>query len=232
MRLLRHLPMAALLAAFLLPGPPARADVVTRLPDGGPAGGKMVALTFDACESTTPAFFDHKILDYLVAEKIPATIFVTGKFARHNAEELKRIAALDFIEIENHSLTHPQHMEKLAPDALLREVDENDRVLEQITGHRPALFRFPAGNYDAKTLEAVEKSGHKVVHWSFASGDPAKSVTPAHLSQWVLSQTRPGSILIFHINGRGYATGAALPGLLADLKKRGYQFVRLDAMIR
>jgi peptidoglycan/xylan/chitin deacetylase (PgdA/CDA1 family) len=69
---------------------------------------------------------------------------------------------------------------------------------------------------------------YRVVHWTFASGDPDSSITPSRLTRWVLAKTRPGSILIFHINGRGWSTGRALPGIAAELRKRGYVFVKIE----
>lgn len=207
---------------------PARAEVVERLP----TADKVVALTFDACEGKgRPAHFDRSILDYLEAEKLPATIFATGLFARRNAGDLARLAKLPQVEIENHSFDHPQHMERLGAAQLAAEVDEADQAIEAATGRKPRFFRFPAGSYDAPTLAAVEAGGHRVVHWRWPSGDPTPGLTPAHLKSWVLSKTRPGDILIFHINGRAPATGQALPEVVADLRWRGFRFVRLDEML-
>lgn len=218
-----------LVAAMLLASP-VRAEVVTALPE---SGGKVVALTFDACEGKgAPAWFDPAILAVLEAEKVPVTLFVTGLFARRNAAQLTRLSHLGFVEVENHSFDHPQHMQRLTPDAIRREVADTDRLVEGLTGRRPRFFRFPAGNYDPAALATVEATGHRVVHWSFASGDPGRGLTPGHLTEWVLSKTRPGTILIFHINGRAPATGPALPAILAELRRRGYGFVRLDEVLR
>jgi peptidoglycan/xylan/chitin deacetylase (PgdA/CDA1 family) len=203
------------------------AEVVTRLP----AGSHAIALTFDACETRTPSFFDREIVDYLLAEGIPFTVFVSGRFARRNVEQLKALAAQPTIEIENHSLNHIQHMERLRKEEVIQEVIEAERLLATITGRNPLFFRFPAGNYDQKTLGLVEGLGYRVVHWSFASGDPDKYLTPDRLTAWVLAKARPGDILIFHINGRGYSTGDALPAIVQQLRQRGYRFVRLDELL-
>lgn len=216
------------LGAFLA-AMPAQADVVTKLP----TSDKVVALTFDACEAPNkPAYFDHKILGYLQAEGVPFTVFPTGLFARRNAEELARIARSPLVEVENHSFSHPMHMERLDPNRVNTEITETDQIIQGITGRKPMFFRFPAGNYDARTLAQVEGSGHRVVHWTFASGDPVRNLTPSHLEEWVLSKVRPGDILIFHINGRAPATGDALPVIISHLKARGYRFVRLDSMLQ
>lgn len=203
------------------------AEVVTQLP----GTEKLIALTFDACETKTPSFLDETTVSFLVRENIPFTIFASGKFARRNAEALRSLAASGLVAVENHSLRHIQHMERLAEDAIVREVIECERLLTEITGRKPQFFRFPAGNYDQKTLRIVEGLGYRVVHWSFASGDPDKRLGPDRLSRWVLGRARPGNILIFHINGRGYGTGEALPAIVAQLRARGMRFVRLDAVL-
>ena len=212
-------------ALFFIPEPcKANAEVITKLP----TSEKVVALTLDGCETKTPSFLDHTILDFLVREKIPCTFFVSGKFALRNSAELARVSKLGFIRIENHSMSHHQHMEKLDSDRFVAEVRENEKIITEITGTRPTLFRFPAGNHDRRSLKAVESLGYQVVHWTFASGDPSRDMTAKGLSRWVLSQTKPGDILIFHINGRGYHTGEALPHIVEELKKRGFTFAGLE----
>jgi peptidoglycan/xylan/chitin deacetylase (PgdA/CDA1 family) len=208
---------------------PAHADIVTRLP----TSDKVVALTFDACEAPNrAAFFDHGILGFLERRKLPFTIFATGLFARRNRDELARLAASPLVEVENHSFDHPQHMQRLDAAAIARQVAETDRLIAEATGRTPKFFRFPAGNYDAAALAAVEASGHKVVHWRFPSGDPAAGLTSERLRGWVIAETKPGDILIFHINGRAPATAGALPAIVDAFQAKGWRFVRLDEVLK
>ena len=227
--MLHRLPIIAGLAVAIgLAAPnPADAEVITRLP----TQEKVVALTFDACESITPAFLDHRIVSVLDKEKIPYTIFVSGRFARHQRDDLAALAATGLVELENHSFNHRQHMERLSPERIRREVEETDALIHDITGRHTRMFRFPAGNYDAASLAEVEALGYRVVHWETPSGDPSKSADADALLSWVSSHTHPGSILIFHINGRGWHTAEALPRLIAKLKQKGYRFIRLDEML-
>lgn len=202
-----------------------QADVITRLP----LADKTIALTFDGCEGRgKPAYLDQSIVAVLTREQVPFTIFATGLFAKRNEQALRSLIASPLVEIENHSFSHPQHMERLDDAAVTAQVADADAAISSITGRHPRFFRFPAGNYDARVLKIVEASGHRVVHWRFPSGDPSKGLTPQHLTQWVLYKARPGDILIFHINGRAPETAAALPDILAGLRAKGYRFVRLD----
>lgn len=192
---------------------------------------KKVALTFDACETKTPSHFDPVILDYLIQNKVPATFFVSAKFAIRNPERLSEVSSYPFIEIENHSYHHYTHMESLSKERVIDEIQSTQDIIEKITKIKTKYFRFPAGNYDKKTLDTVEGMGYKVVHWSFASGDPDKSISAESIIKWVSSATKPGSILIFHINGRGYTTPKTLPVIVEKLKERGFRFVRLDDVL-
>ncbi|WP_054774803.1 polysaccharide deacetylase family protein [Methylogaea oryzae] len=174
---------------------------------------------------------DESIAAYLAREKIPFTLFASGKFARRNRERLAELAALPFVELENHSDSHHLHMERLSRAQQQGEVIGNEAPLAAITGRKPRFFRFPGGYYDGAALKAVEDLGYRVVHWSFASGDPDRHLSAERLYRGVVEQSRPGGILIFHINGRGYQTGAALPRIVETLRQRGYRFVRLDELL-
>jgi len=206
----------------------AGAEVVSSLP----TDELLVALTFDACETRSPAWLDASILDYLTKERIPFTIFASGRFAERNREQLKELSSHHGVEIENHSLSHRQHMERLSDEAVRREILGAEEIIQGITGVRPRYFRFPAGNYDRRTLGIAESMGYSVVHWSFASGDPVKETSAARLTKGVLSQVRPGSILIFHVNGRGYHTGEALPSIVRGIREKGMRFVKLEDVLR
>ncbi len=201
-----------------------RRGIIERLP----GKDSLIALTFDACETKTPSHFDSTILNYLLRNEIPFTVFLGGKFATRNSNEVRALAQFSFVEIENHSVNHYEHMEKLDSAMVIKEVLDNEELIYSISGRRTKYFRFPAGNYDVKTLRLIEDLGYAVVHWTFPSGDPDKKVTPVKLQDWVISKSRPGNIHIFHINRRGYSTGKALPVIVTSLKKRGYRFVKLD----
>lgn len=205
-----------------------KAEVITRLP----TSEKVVAITLDACETKTPSYIDWRIVNYLVENRIPFTLFVNGKFLLRNWKELEALHRTGLVSIQNHSMNHYQHMEKLDSQTVVKEVIEAEKLIQKLTGKRPVYFRFPGGNYDQRTLRIVESLGYKVVHWTFPSGDPDRSITPDRLARHVIQNTRPGAILIFHANGRGYSTGEALPVIVQELKRQGYRFVRLEDYIR
>ena len=214
----------AVFAAALLASLSARADVITALP----TQEKVVALTFDACEQGKPVAFDRAVLDYLLDNRVPFTVFVTGRFVQSNTEDVEELSKLDFVEIENHSFNHPNHMEKLSLQKVRDQVVRAHAIIEAATGRKPEFFRFPAGNYNPDDLKLVESLGYKVVHWSWATGDPDPAESRNALVRRVQTLTQPGNILIFHINGRGVHTAEALPIVVDDLRKRGFRFAKLS----
>ena len=187
---------------------------------------KQVALTFDACERYHPSYFDFRILNYLLEKKIPSTFFISGKFLERNNLMVKSLSYYSFIEVENHSYSHEILKDK-SEEYLHKDIMRNSRLIEKVTRRKPRFFRFPGGLYDKKALEMVGYLGLKTVHWSFESGDPDKEMTAEKLIRHVLKQVKDGSVLIFHINRRGWHTGEALPAIVYHLKARGYEFVLL-----
>jgi len=211
------------IALLLLLAGSARADVILRLP----TNERVVALTFDACEQHRPVKLDTEISDYLVAHHIPFTLFLSGRFVEDNADAIRRLAALDFVELENHSWDHPNRMQALTDDDVRDEILKTDAEILRVTGRGTAFFRFPAISYDQRTLADAEGLGFRVVHYRWEVGDPDPHETADRIVRETLEGTRPGDILIYHINGRGWHTAEALPRLIAGLQQKNYRFVLL-----
>lgn len=218
---------ALFVLTFVLFAANARADVITRLP----TEDKVVALTFDACEAGEPMAFDRGILEYLLSREIPFTVFASGRFIETNRADVEALAALDFVDIENHSWSHPNNMNHFEPDDVVRQVERANAAIADVTGRQPQFFRFPAGNFNPRGLKAVEGLGMTVVHWRWASGDPDPTQRADKLYERVMANVRPGDVLIFHINGRAKHTAEALPRIVEALQAEGYRFVRVSDYI-
>ncbi len=63
------------------------------------------------------------------------------------------------------------------------------------------------------------------------SGDPSKTVQAEAIRQGVVSRVKPGSIVVMHANGRGFHTAGALPLVIADLRKRGFEFATVSELL-
>lgn len=206
---------------------PAAAAIIDRLP----TRDRVLALTFDACEGPRRATLDTALVEVLRREDVPYTVFLGGRFARDNARAVAELARDDRVEIENHSDSHPQDMRRLSDESIRVEVLRASASIREITGRSTRLFRFPAGRADDRVVSVVEALGYRVVHWRFPSGDPDPNLSADTILRDTLARVRAGDILIFHINGRGVHTSTIVPPLLKELRRRGYRFVRLDAIL-
>ena len=96
----------------------------------------------------------------------------------------------------------------------------------------PRLLRFPYGTCDRLGLDTVADMGLSAIQWDVVSGDPDRSRTASAMVKGVIEATRGGSILIFHANGRGWATPEALPQIVDGLRARGFEFLTVSDLLR
>jgi peptidoglycan/xylan/chitin deacetylase (PgdA/CDA1 family) len=190
-----------------------------------------VAITFDACATMKGDYgFDEEVFAILKREKIPATIFVSGRWVDTHAEAMAALTADPLIEFGDHSYDHP-HMTKLTVARAADEIDRTEAALSRYGRHSVA-FRPPFGDWNRRVVEMVRGKNLPTVTWDVVSGDPSAKTTTAAMIRAVLGQARSGSIIIFHINGRGWKTHEALPAILRGLRERGFHLVPLSALMR
>jgi peptidoglycan/xylan/chitin deacetylase (PgdA/CDA1 family) len=191
----------------------------------------VVALTFDACATMKqPNGFDRKVFDVLAAEQIPSTFYLSGRWVQKHPSAAKAIAAAPFIELGNHTYSHPR-LTLVRKDRLRFQIRRTNSILEKKLG-RPALsLRPPAGAWNAKVVRAANKENLPVIVWSVVSGDVGGHVPAARMARTVLDQAKPGDIIIFHINRREPYTKRALPDIIAGLREKGFRFVTVSQLL-
>jgi hypothetical protein len=69
------------------------------------------------------------------------------------------------------------------------------------------------------------------IQWDVSSGDPTFAQSARAIEHQVLANVQPGSIVLFHANGRGWHTEGALLGIIATLKARGYEFATVSELL-
>ena len=92
----------------------------------------------------------------------------------------------------------------------------------------PTLFRCPYGEYDDHVIEAVRALGMEPIQWSVDSLD-WKGLSAAEITQRVLQNIQPGSIVLFHNAAKH--TPEALPGILKELQAQGYRIVPVSELL-
>jgi peptidoglycan/xylan/chitin deacetylase (PgdA/CDA1 family) len=191
---------------------------------------KVIALTFDACSTTQPSRYDERITNTLLQTGTPATLFLGGKWMEEEPEYTKQLAAHPQFELANHTFSHP-HLNQIPGDLVRYELLRTQEIMDSLTGRRPTLFRPPYGEYNDRVVQIAAETGLKTVQFDLASGDPDPSFTKEMLVRYVTSMAKNGSIIVMHINGRGWHTAEALPEIISQLRKRGFTFVTVGEML-
>jgi peptidoglycan-N-acetylglucosamine deacetylase len=181
-----------------------------------------VHLTFDdgPHPQATP-----KVLDILKSRRLTATFFLLGENAAQYPELVQEIKNQGHI-VGNHGLTHNSFLLK-SSSWQSRQIDETNRIIQQIIGITPRMFRPPFGRFDLGTIKTASSHGQKVVMWDVDSKDFSTSGIPATVRR-VCRQTLPGSIVLFHDND---LTVATLPDylnpILDSLEQRNLKFTSI-----
>ncbi len=107
----------------------------------------------------------------------------------------------------------------------------NNKPAFQNAAPQQRLFRFPFGACTPEAITAVESYGLRAVQWDVSSSDPWRGQSRGGIVTSVLKRVRPGSIVLFHANGRGWKTAEALRILIKELRKRGYEFAQVSELL-
>jgi cellulose synthase/poly-beta-1,6-N-acetylglucosamine synthase-like glycosyltransferase/peptidoglycan/xylan/chitin deacetylase (PgdA/CDA1 family)/spore germination protein YaaH len=199
----------------------------------------LIALTFDdgPDPNWTPA-----ILDILKQENVPATFFIIGKNGQAYPDLLRRIVN-DGHEVGNHTFTHPNLGE--VPGSLTElELNATQRLIESETGRSTVLFRPPYfGDAEADKPQEVEPAllaqqlGYLMVGVRIDPDDWKLPVTAAEIIERTIQratdnnpETRGQVVLLHDSGGDRSATIAALPGIIHELRSRGFRFVPVSEL--
>ncbi len=165
-------------------------------------GDKVVYLTFD----DGPGASTQALLDVLDKYNVKATFFVTNQFPNYQhliGEEAKRGHA-----IAVHSLTHKWNIYD-SVDAYMSDFNAMNDIIEQQTGKRTKLFRFPGGSSNTiycghnKTavhdiINVMNESGNVYFDWNLDSKDAGGAKNTAQVVKNVTSNMRNNSVVLQH----------------------------------
>jgi peptidoglycan/xylan/chitin deacetylase (PgdA/CDA1 family) len=185
---------------------------------------KEVVLTFDdgPLPNRTTA-----ILAALDAECTKATFFSVGKVAAGYPEILHQVAQSGHT-IGAHTVTH-KDLSKMPIDQAKDEIEKSISIIHRAVGGPTApFFRFPFLRASPETLKYLADRNIAVFSTDIDSFD-FKRWTPDKLVKHImalLDKRGKGIVLMHDIQPH---TAKALPGLLKELKAKGYKVVQLTA---
>ncbi|WP_067819763.1 polysaccharide deacetylase family protein [Nocardia inohanensis] len=199
------------------------------------AVGKQFHVTFDACGGPGNNDIDENLLSLLIAQQIPATLFLNKRWIDANPARAAQLAANPLFELANHGTAHrPLSVNGRAAyeikgtGSAQEAVDEvwgNHERLVTLTGHAPRFFRPGTAHYDDLAVAIVGELGETPLGYTL-NADFGATATAAQV-QANMKNAKPGGISLAHMHRPNSGTGPGMYAALPALKAGGFQFVRL-----
>jgi peptidoglycan/xylan/chitin deacetylase (PgdA/CDA1 family) len=186
--------------------------------------GPYIAMTFDdgPSDKLTP-----KLLDLLAKHHIKATFFVLGENVVQYPDIVAR-AAREGHEIGNHSWSHP-NFAKMSDESVRSQLRRTDDAIKNAIGKSPTLVRPPYGSITPRQKRWIhDEFGYEIAMWDVDPFD-WKRPGPTVVTNRIVKQTRPGSIVLSHDIHPG--TIEAMPATFDDLEAKGLKFVTVSELI-
>jgi peptidoglycan/xylan/chitin deacetylase (PgdA/CDA1 family) len=194
----------------------------------GDRSHRWVALTFDDGPDarSTPA-----LLDLLQSEQVPAAFFCVGRRVESERDLAARIVREGHL-LENHSFAHSNLTNFFSVARLQQELEQTQSTVRAATGIAPTLFRPPMGLSNPRVFDAARALGLKVIGWS-TRGLDTQTDDPSRVVGRIARRLEPGAIILLHDgNIPGERLVLTVKLLLAKLRERGFEVVRLDRMLK
>lgn len=156
------------------------------------------------------------MLKTLDENNIHITFFIGGSWANKYPEVLKELANRGH-ELGNHTYSHP-HPNTLSKEKNKEQILKAEQLVASVTGIHTKLYAPPYGEYNNTVLLAAQELDYTTIMWSIDTID-WKRPPPEVIQERVLKKLHNGAIILMHPTA---PTAQALPGLIAEIKKRGY----------
>lgn len=192
------------------------------------AGGR-VALTFDACGGQGGSAVDQPLLDLLVREQVPATLFLNARWIEANPAAVELILSHPQFEVANHGTRHvPLCVDgrsaygirgTTSVQEVVDEVGTNHDRLTALLGRPPRWFRPGTAHYDDVAVRIVGDLGERPA--GFAVNGDAGATLPAAKVASLVGAAPDGGVVLMHMNHPGGGTAPGVADALARLRARG-----------
>ena len=194
-------------------------------------GEKICYLTFDDGPSENTV----KILDLLRQYDAKATFFVIGNcIGEETGEILERMVA-EGHAIGLHANNHVYEKFYQDETSYLKDYEELYNTLKKDYGIETALFRLPGGSAckylygnGSEYVKQMQKRGFACFDWNVTGEDSVGKPTVASIQKNVYDRVfryeKP--VVLLHDSCIADATVDALPGLLQEIKNKGYTFAK------
>jgi probable sporulation protein (polysaccharide deacetylase family) len=183
---------------------------------------KKIALT---CNVVWGEEYVPQMLEILKKNNVKMTFYVGGQWAKDFPELTLKMAKSGH-ELGNHSYSHP-HPTFISKAENAREIETTEQAVYKAAQTTTRLYAPPYGEFNSTVLEAAGQLGYKTILWSIDTIDwqrpPAKDI-----ARRVSDKAHNGAIVLMHPTA---PTIEALPTIIENLKKRGYELTTVSDVI-
>ncbi len=197
--------------------------------------GKQMALTFDACGGPGNDQMNEVLMNFLISQRIPATLFLNERWIDADPKRAESLANNPLFEIGNHGTRHcPLSVTgrsaygipgTASAQQAVDEVWGNHERLIRLTGRAPRFFRTGTAHYDNVAVEIVHELGETPVGFSINADGGATFSSPQ--IQREMAAAVPGAIALAHMHRPKSATAPGMLAAITRLRSAGYEFVHL-----
>jgi len=182
-----------------------------------PTKENQVFLTFDDGPHKTITPF---VLNTLKKYNAKATFFCIGKNVESNPAIVKQILN-EGHSIGNHTYNHLNGW-KTNNEVYLKDVMKAKEVINS------KLFRPPYGRIRRYQIQHIQKS-FDIIMWGVLSGDFDVSLSPQQCLQYVVENTTPGSVVVFHDSEKAFSRlEYVLPKALQYFHEKGWKCKQIE----
>ena len=201
-----------------------------------PPPGRQIALSFDDGPNPT---WTPKIAQVLLAEHVPATFFEVGaQVVRYPG--VTRLLYRDHFQFGNHTFTHV-YLTGVPTWERRLQVSLAQTAIAGQTGILPRLVRPPYSSgpdavtpADERAWVPLVRSGYAIALSNYDTNDWARpgvgAIVNSVLGNAQIRRGIGGIVLMHDAGGNRAETVAALPPLIAGLRRLGYRFTTVAAL--
>ena len=225
-----HLPAAPAAGQVVLPGTPGRYGGLQHLRT--PLPPRAIALTFD---DGPDAVLSGQVLDILDRKGIKATFFMVGEYVQRRPDLVREVVRRGH-NVADHSWSHPTNLRHLSQEAQAGQARRGFEALNAALADAPPaerarlepFFRFPGLGESAFLSDWLADRSIVVVS-AEAGTDDWRGYSAATITRRTLAamEESNGGVLILHETRPQMIL--ALPGLIDELRARGFTFVQITA---
>lgn len=166
-----------------------------------------------------------EILEILNEQKVKATFFIEGKWAKEHTNLVQMIDEQGHL-IGNHAYNHP-NMKHLTKEENTDQIMQTNEIIEAIIGKTPKWFAPPSGSFTDEVVEIAHYLNMETILWTVDTIDWKKPSVSVMINR-VMTKIHPGATILMHPT---LPVVKGLNEMIASLKEEGYRIGTIETLL-